>query len=460
MASGVKGLPAGRQDPDQVERLAHHALRGEVWGKALAYCRQAGEKAMARPAHREAAGYFEQALSALAHLPEQRDTREQAIDLQLALRTALQALGDLGRILVCLREAETLAAALDDPRRLGWISHFLSRYFIRRGAYAQAIAAAQRALTLASASGDALLHAQANSSLGLAYQPQGDYRRAIDYFEQTTVFFEGARRRERFGQLFFPAVIISSWLAWCHAELGTFAEGSARAEEGRQIAEAVHHPGSLMVAAWGGGLLALRQGDLRRALPLLERAAGLCHEADQPTFFPWIAAPLGTAYSLSGRVADAVPLLMQTLEQITAMDLVDHQALCRLSLGEAQMLAGRLEEAQALAEQALALAREHQERGHQAYALHLLGEIAAQREPPTSDQAEAYYREALALAEELGMRPLQAHCHRGLGTLYLKTGQQAQAQAELSMAIALYRAMDMTFWLPETAAALAQVEGQ
>src|SRR5262249_32258669 len=113
---------ASGRSPGQVERLAHHALRGEVWTKALAYCRQAGEKAMARPAHREAVGYFEQALSALAYLPEQRDTLEQAIDLRLALRSALFALGDSERILAYLREAETLATALDDPRRLGRVS--------------------------------------------------------------------------------------------------------------------------------------------------------------------------------------------------------------------------------------------------------------------------------------------------------------------------------------------------
>jgi tetratricopeptide (TPR) repeat protein len=170
-----------------------------------------------------------------------------------------------------------------------------------------------------------------------------------------------------------------------------------------------------------------------------------------------VAAALGAAYTLDGRVADAVPLLTQTMEQTTATEIVVFQALCCLSLGEAQLLAGRLEEAYALAERALVLAREHQERGHEAYALRLLGEIAAQREPPAGDQAGEYYHQALALADELGMRPLQAHCHRGLGTLYLKAGQQEQAHAELSTAIALYRAMDMTFWLPQVEAALAQV---
>ena len=139
--------------------------------------------------------------------------------------------------------------------------------------------------------------------------------------------------------------------------------------------------------------------------------------------------------------------------------MVGYQVLCRLSLGEAHILAGRLEEAHTLAERTLALAREHQERGHQAYALRLLGEIAARREPRRARQAEAHYRQALALAEELGMRPLQAHCHLGLGTLYATIGQQEQARTELSAAIALYRAMDMTFWLPQAEAALAQVEG-
>ena len=246
---------------------------------------------------------------------------------------------------------------------------------------------------------------------------------------------DGAQRRERFGQVILPAVHSRAYLAWCHAELGTFAEGRALGEEGLRIAEAVAHPGSLMFASWGIGLLSLRQGDLPRALPLLERAVGICQEADLPVFFPRMAPALGAAYTLAGRVADAVPLLTQAMEQTIATERVDFQAFCRLSLGEAQVLAGRLEEAHALAERTLALAREHQERGHQAYALRLLGEIAARRDPPESEQAEAHYRQALALAEELGMRPLLAHCHRGLGMLYLKLGRGAQARPELSAAI-------------------------
>jgi tetratricopeptide (TPR) repeat protein len=214
-----------------------------------------------------------------------------------------------------------------------------------------------------------------------------------------------------------------------------------------------------MFAYYGVGLLSLRQGDLPRALPLAERAVGICHEADLPAYFPRMAAALGAAYTLAGRVADAVPLLTQGMEQSTATERVHFEMLCRLPLGEVQMLAGRLEEAHALAERALALARAHQERGHEAYALRLLSEIAARREPPESDQAGDYYRQALALAEELGMCPLQAHCHHGLGTLYATVGKREQAHAALTAAIEMYRAMDMTFWLPQAEVALAQVEG-
>jgi tetratricopeptide (TPR) repeat protein len=124
------------------------------------------------------------------------------------------------------------------------------------------------------------------------------------------------------------------------------------------------------------------------------------------------------------------------------------------------LLAGRLEEARQHAAQAVDLARQYQQRGNQAWALWLLGESTARQASPEVEPAAGHYHQALALAEELGMRPLQAHCHRGLGTLYATTGQREQARATLSTAIELYRAMDMTFWLPQAEAVLAQVEKQ
>ena len=330
-------------------------------------------------------GYYEQALCAVAHLSAQRQTREQAIDLRLALRSALWPSSDFGRILAALREAEALAAALDDAGRLGHVSSFLSIHLCDMGAYTQAIAPAQRALELATARGDRVLRGRAFHILGRAYEAQGEHQRAIDHFKQPTESIKGAQRQERFGHVFLPAITSHAWLAVCHAELGTFAAGRAFGEEGLRIAEGVAHHNSLMVAVRGLGLLTLRQGDLPRALPLLERALRLCQDVSLPMFFPQIAGALGAAYTLAGRVADAVPLLTQALEQNTATGRGDFQAGCCLALGEAHLQARRLEEAHILAKRALAFARAHQERGNEAYALRLLGMIGAHRHAARGD---------------------------------------------------------------------------
>jgi tetratricopeptide (TPR) repeat protein len=242
--------------------------------------------------------------------------------------------------------------------------------------------------------------------------------------------------------------------------MGAFAEGVAVGEAGLRIAEAVQHPVSLVEAYRSVGLPYLRQGNLHQALPLLERAVGLCEEADLPFHFSLMALALGAAYVLCGRVDEAVRLLERVVEQTTSSGRLSGQPPLLFTLGEAQLRAGRPEEARPLAVRALEQARTYQERGHEAYALRLLGDLAAHHDPPEVEEADTSYRRALALAEELGMRPPVAHCHLGLGTLYAQTGQRQQAHAELSAAIDLYRAMDMTFWLPQAEAVLAQVEGQ
>ena len=116
-------------------------------------------------------------------------------------------------------------------------------------------------------------------------------------------------------------------------------------------------------------------------------------------------------------------------------------------LGEVHLLAGRAEEAARFAERALTKSHEHRQRGDEALALRLAGEIASRRESPDVGEAESRYHEGLALAAELGMRPLVAHCHLGLGKLYRRTGQREQAQEHLTTATTMYREMDMRFWL-------------
>jgi class 3 adenylate cyclase/tetratricopeptide (TPR) repeat protein len=444
---------------EHVEQLAHHALRGERWDKALAYLRQAGAKAFARSALREAAAYFEQALVAVRHLPECRETLEQAIDLRLDLRNALIALGELGAILRHLREAETLATALDDPRRLGWVSAYeaeIAGHISFSNTYDQdrAVECGQRALALAVASGDFALEVIATFFLGVAYVLAGNYRQAVSYHRKNVEALVGEWLYARFGEAGLPSVSSRVFLVWSLAELGEFPEGSARGAEAVRIAETIAQPFSLGDAYHGLGLLHLRQGDLSKAIASLEKGLAVCQTGEILLLLPNVAAALGYAYALSGRFAEALPLLEQAVER---RGIGASQAAYYLS--EAYLLAGRLEDANELAGHNLARTRDFKLRGREAYALWLLGEIAAHRNPPEVEPAEAHYQQALALAEELGMRPLQAHCHHGLGTLYATTGQREQACAALFTAIEMYRAMDMTFWLPQAEAAVAQVEG-
>jgi tetratricopeptide (TPR) repeat protein len=205
------------------------------------------------------------------------------------------------------------------------------------------------------------------------------------------------------------------------------------------------------------GLLALYKGDLPHAVTVLEDALAQCRAADIPLYLPMITATLGLAYARSGQVTEARRLL----DQVEVRQTTGGQGnRVMLDLGEAYLLTGRMKEAHHLAERVLALSRDRKERGYQAWALRLIGEIALHRHPPDAEQAEAHYLQALTLADALGMRPLVAHCHQGLGTLYAITGQRQQARMALKTAIDLYRAMEMSFWLPQTEAVLTQVEAQ
>jgi tetratricopeptide (TPR) repeat protein len=426
----------------------------------VTYYRQAGAKAFGRSANREAVTCFEQALGALRHLAENHDTLGQAIDIRFDLRNPLWLLGELVRVFEHLHEAESLAEILDDQQRLGWVSAYMSNSFLWKGEYDRAIESGLRALAIAETTGDFALQVTTNFFLGMIYHSLGNYCRAMDFLERTVASLQGDRVRERFGLPALLSVVSRTWLVWCLAECGAFGEGIARGEEGIRIAEAVDQPSSLIFACMGLGHLYLRQGDLHRAISVLERGLRLCQIGNIRRLFPQVASPLGFAYSLSGQATEALPLLEQAVDEAISISMVGHQSLWVAYRSEAYLLAGPIEDAIPLAQRALDLSKEHRERGHESWALRLLGEIATQRDPPEVEHAEDYYSQALALAEELGMRPLQAHCHLGLGALYAKTGQREQACAELSAAIALYRAMEMTFWLPQAEAALAQVEGR
>jgi tetratricopeptide (TPR) repeat protein len=231
----------------------------------------------------------------------------------------------------------------------------------------------------------------------------------------------------------------------------------ARAEEGDRVAREIEHPPSLVVAFRSRGLVSLRRGDLMQAVSSLERSVELCRLIPAPALFDVSAALLGYAFALSGRVPEGVALLEEALADPAATGIANHP-LFLAYLGEAHLLAGRRDDALAVAGRALELAHQQKERGNEAWVLRLRGEIAAQADPPDPESAEGHYSQALARANELGMRPLAAHCHFGLGTLHRRAGDQAKASEHLSTAATMYREMGMSFWLEKADAELGGVE--
>jgi tetratricopeptide (TPR) repeat protein len=420
----------------------------------VGFLRQSGAKAAARSAYREAAAYFEQALIALGHLPETRETLQQGIDLRFDLRTSVQALGEHERVFEHLRDAEILASALGDQDRLGWASAYLCQYLWWMGDSAQAEASGQRALTIALAE-PALrrqtpfaLQVVANFFLGQGYFHVGDYRRAIDHCRRNVAVLEGERAHERHGLTGLPAVLSHIWLAWSLAEQGEFSEAMAHAEEALSVAEAADQPYSVGWACVGVGQVRVIQGALDQAIPVLERAGRLCEIWDLAGIFPMVAALLGLAHALCGRVAEALPLLEEGEAQAPPVTIFEPST-ATTALGAGYLLAERMDDASAAASRVAELYAERGFRGGQARALQLVGEISARREPPEAARAEDHYRRALALAEELGMRPLVAHSHLGLGRLYQRTSKRQEAKEHIATALAMYRDMDMRFWLEQ-----------
>ena len=455
--AAIEGLYPERL-AEHVERLAHHALRGEAWDKAVRYLRQAGAKALVRSAFREAAAGLEQALDTLRHLPEGPERTKQAIDLHLDAVGAVVGAGAWVKSTEHIHEAKRLAEALGDERRLGRALAALAVWALSAGDPDQALELSHRALAIAIGHNDESLQASVGYRLGVIWQAKGDYRQAVEHLSRGVEALQEDRRYERTPS----GTVVSIWardrLAACLVELGDFAGAMARAEEAGRIAREIDHAPSQLCAYRSLGLVSLRRGDLIQAIPPLEHAVELCRGIPAPNYFDGSAARLGYAYALSGRLPEGVALIEEALANPAAIGGVANHPLFLAYLGEAHLLAGRRDDAPTVAGRALDLAHRQKERGNEAWVLRLLGEIAAQADPPDVEPAEEHYRQALARADELGMRPLVAHCHLGLGKLYRRTGDQAKAEEHLTTATTMYREMGMTFWLEKADAELGGVE--
>jgi class 3 adenylate cyclase/tetratricopeptide (TPR) repeat protein len=428
---------------EQSERLAHHALRGELWDKAAAYLRQAGLRAIARAANGEAIGHLEEALGALRRLPETRATSELTIDVRLDLRNALLPLGDRVRMGEQLYEAEVLARKLGAAHRLARIVTFSVIQCLDTGDYAKALELGPEALSIARSLGDRSIEVLATTFLGLTHAARGEFREAASLLERN-VALEGDLRYEHFGAPAIQSALSGAYLANMLSQLGRFDEAIQQAEAAVRIAETADHPYTLHFGLIPLGLAYFRRGDLPIAIRLLERALNVCRTSQIVVGIPRAAATLGAAYAVAGRADEAIPLVASAVEESRRRETHSWPALVFLFAGTAYLGVGRLDKAADLAREALALSRRLGARPAEAHALCLVGDVAS---AAGADDAEGHYRDALTLASELALRPRIAHCHLGLATLYRRAGNPERLEEHLTAATMLYREMKMSWWL-------------
>jgi class 3 adenylate cyclase/tetratricopeptide (TPR) repeat protein len=433
---------------EQVERLAHHAVRGELREQAGYYLRQAGLKATARSALADARAWFEQALGILAALPASPSTLEQAFEIRLELRPVLNLLGEVRQVLECLREAETLAERLNDDGRRGRVCAALANVHALLGDLDQALVSGARALEIATRLGDLRLRIQATTFLAQAHYYRGDFERAIELATNSLAalpadwvhtFAAGSMPMSAYSRL---------WIIYSLAELGRFPEAAQYSAEMFRLAEPMQLPFAVSEAHLSASWIHLRKGDWTEARALIERGIEVIRTGN-------------IALNLPGAVAISALVLAQLGEQDEALtrlregaELLERQAARGVAsygtLGRAALLLGQLDEAQSLGERATKYSPFRY--GVAAHGLHLLGDIASHPDRFDAERGEAYYREALALAEPRRMRPLIAHCYLGLGKLYRRTSKREQAREHLTTATTMYREMGMTHWLEQAEA--------
>lgn len=441
---------------EMVESLAHHALAGELWPKALTYSRQAGNKAVELSAYREARVFFEQALQALTHLPQDRAHTQIGIDIRLGLRAIFGATTDYSALEVCLREAEALAISIGDHPRLAAIS--VAQTFVHnwRGDLDASIMCGERGLRIAREIGDNRLELSASSFLGQAYMWRGNFQRSLALLQNNQAWTSGPMRQERIGTTGTSSVLWLGMLAASSAYLGNFQDATAAAREACAIADEVRRPYDMALAHWYAGFVQSHQGDVTGALASLEHGYQICRSAQISFLIPVLSTSLGHAYALAGRTDQGIELLTKAIGFSQFAKFPYGVAWSTVYLGFAKFLAGCPEGVDAQARNAIDLASSHGYRAVEAAAHRLMA--GAHHHNGELRAAEISYLEAIKIASELGLRPEMAHCQSGLSQVYHHLGRTREADQFRNTATTLYANLQMPTW-PSNMAVAVHVAG-
>ncbi|MBI3628695.1 MAG: AAA family ATPase [Candidatus Rokubacteria bacterium] len=443
---------------EHVERIAHHAIRAEVWDKAVDALREAGTRAHERGALREGLERLEQALAAIDQLPAGPDRARRAIDVRHDFHGPLLLRSEVDRLIRLHREAEDLARDAGDEPRLGHTYARLAIYCWWNGQYREGIEYGRRAFELGVATASAELRILAAHATAESLLARGEYRVAIEWYLNVVESSDKDVAKQRLGLASVtPFTGSCGRLAECLSSLGDFDRAMEYGDRGLQAAQAAGYAPAEVTAHTNRARALMGRGDFATALAGCERALALAEAIGVRGFLrtrteTWYGWALGWV----GRIEEALSYLERGIREHERVGLKTELAHSYICGADGQRLAGHLVAAKTLAQRGLGLATALGEAANEARALLTLADTLAVDEPPDADVARAHYQRAMALATELGMRPLVAHCHFGLGRLHRRAGEPEPAQEHLATARTMYRDMGMRFWLEKAEAEIRQ----
>ncbi len=428
---------------DVIESLAHHALNAALWKEAVTYLCRAGDKAVELSAYREGGAFFESALQALMHLPQDHERIRQGIDVRLKLRPIFGATANYNRLEDCLAEAESLATSIDDRPRLAAIN--VARSFVHnwRGELDASIECGLRARGIAREIGDRAMDVGASFHLGQAYMWRGDFQQSVAVLEDNLGWIDGPLRHQRIGTTGTGSVLWQGMLGASHGRLGNFEVAIDAARKACLIADEVQRPYDIALAYWWAGFIWSHKGDVPMALQHLEHGFEVCRASQINYLVPILSTSLGYTYVLAGRPAEGIPLLTKALGLYRAIKFTYGEAWSSVYLGFANLLDNNYEGMLDHARSVLELARKYKYRAIEADALRLLAEIYRSGAAPSEEQAERHYLQACEICLELGLRPEYARCQIGLGQTLMQSGRRAEAERLFDSASQLCRSMGL-----------------
>ena len=439
---------------DHVQALAHHAVLGEVWPKAVDYLRWAGTDAFVRGSVTESLARYEHALALADRLEPGPDNTARRIDVRLDLHAPLIVLGQVTRLIALHAESEGLARALDDPRRLARLLHRMSQYAWMDGRFSDGLERGEQALGIARKLDDGEIRILASYALALNHAALGSYRPAIEMFRGIVDGPDNSLAR-RLLAVTVPAYVgAAGWAGYSYALIGELERGLFYTDRAAQAADESDHPQAQAVAYTLRVITLLYRGHIETAVALGERALRLCETKGLLVWMPGASATLGWALALAGRADEAMAQLERGATTMEAIGLRSNLSRVYVWWAEALLSGGRRSDARRVAERALDLAGSLGERGHEADGLRTLGDVLAGGDHADTRIAASYYDRALASGEKLGMLPLVGRCHLGLGRLFAARGDRGGARVHLTRAVSVLSDVGAQFWLAEAEGAM------